>query len=136
MSGVLGIGDNLTTWSEDELAEAASLVAAYKEWRDVICDGDLYRLSTVPAEDLLAAVEYVAKDRRRAVVFAFGHARKFRRSTVRVRLAGLDPALSYRVDGVPGVDPGVWSGRLLAGSGLDLTLRGDVASAMVTLTAV
>jgi alpha-galactosidase len=136
MSGVLGIGDNLTAWSEEELTEAATLVAAYKEWRDVVCAGDLYRLATVPAENLLAAVEYVAKDQRRAVVFAFGHAREFRRRSVRVRLAGLDPELSYRVDGVPDADPALWSGRLLAGSGLDLTLRGDVASAMITLTAI
>ncbi|HEX3816555.1 MAG TPA: alpha-galactosidase [Mycobacteriales bacterium] len=137
MSGVLGIGDDLTSWTEDELTEAAALVAAYKEWRDVVCDGDLYRLATTPVEALLAAVEYVAKDRRRAVLFAFGHGRSYRRSTVRVRLSGLDPERSYRVEGRPGVtEPVVWSGRLLAASGMDLALRGDVASAMVTLTAV
>jgi len=134
MSGVLGIGDDLTTWSDAELAQGAELVAQYKEIRDIVQDGDLYRLATVPAESLLAAVQHVAKDRRRSVLFAFGHARMFRRKLVRIRLAGLDPERSYRVDGLPG-EP-VWSGRLLAASGLDVSLQGDAASVLLTITAV
>lgn len=44
MAGVLGVGGDLTGWSEEELAEAAGWVALYKEIRPVVQHGDLYRL--------------------------------------------------------------------------------------------
>lgn len=126
MTGVLGIGDDLTTWSEEDLAEAAALVAAYKEHRDLVCAGDRYRLGPVP--EGVEALAYVAKDRSRAVVFAFGHGLRFGAARVRLRLPGLDPRTMYRVNGAE-----AYSGRLLAASGLDVTLSGDAASVLLSL---
>ena len=39
MAGVLGIGGDLTAWTEDELKEAAELIAAYKRIRPVVQHG-------------------------------------------------------------------------------------------------
>jgi len=44
MAGVLGIGGDLTAWTEDEQKEAAELVAAYKRARSVVQHGTAYRL--------------------------------------------------------------------------------------------
>jgi hypothetical protein len=45
MAGVLGVGGDLTRWSDDELEEAAALIAAYREIRPIVQRGELFRLS-------------------------------------------------------------------------------------------
>ena len=47
MAGALGLGGDLLRWTEAELAEAADLIATYKEIRPVIQRGQLYRLASV-----------------------------------------------------------------------------------------
>ena len=47
MAGALGVGGDLLRWTDAELAEAAELIAAYKEIRPVIQRGRLYRLASV-----------------------------------------------------------------------------------------
>src|SRR5246127_4360974 len=44
MQGSLGIGDNISKWSPDEMALARRLIAAYHEVQPTITQGDLYRL--------------------------------------------------------------------------------------------
>ena len=58
MAGVLGVGGDLTGWSDEELAEARTWVELYKEIRPVVQGGDLYRLRA--PEGGLSAVQYVA----------------------------------------------------------------------------
>ncbi|SCF81479.1 alpha-galactosidase [Streptomyces sp. Ncost-T10-10d] len=65
MTGALGIGGDLSHWSQPELDEARELVALYKSIRPVVQFGRQYRL-----ED---AVQYMADDR--LVVIAWGHDR-------------------------------------------------------------
>jgi alpha-galactosidase len=54
MAGVLGIGADLSKWTAAQRAEARELVALYKEIRDVIHTGEVYR-----GKD---AVQYVAPE--------------------------------------------------------------------------
>lgn len=70
MAGLLGIGGDLTRWSEEELAEAAGLVARYKEIRHLVQHGDQYRFGD-PYGDGTSAVQYAAPDGSEAVVLAF-----------------------------------------------------------------
>lgn len=56
MAGVLGIGADVRHWSAAERAEAAELIARYKEIRDVVHGGETHLL----AED---AVQYSSEDR-------------------------------------------------------------------------
>lgn len=53
MAGVLGIGADLSTWTAAQRTEARELVARYKEIRDVVHTGEVYRPDP-------AAVQYVA----------------------------------------------------------------------------
>ncbi len=82
MTGSLGIGGNLNKWTEDDLALASRMIAAYKNVRATVQEGDLYRLAT--------AREYVARNGKQAVVFAFLRAQQYGRPAPAIRLAGLD----------------------------------------------
>ena len=61
MAGALGVGGDLRRWTDAELAEAARLIAAYKDIRPVIQRGRLYRLASV-LDGPFAASQYVAGD--------------------------------------------------------------------------
>ncbi|HYZ53256.1 MAG TPA: alpha-galactosidase [Streptosporangiaceae bacterium] len=101
MAGVLGIGGNLLNWTDAELSEASALIAVYKDVRKVVQHGSLYRLA--PLDPEVTAVQYVAGNR--AVVLAWRPAPRYGQPARPIRLAGLDPASSYRVEGrdYPGI---------------------------------
>jgi alpha-galactosidase len=127
MAGVLGVGGDLLHWYEAELAEAAELVAEYKQVRAVVQHGALYRLS--PTDPGITAVQYVLGDR--AVVFAWRPSPRFAQPADPVPLAGLDPAAAYRVAGRE------YPGAVLLGAGLPLELPdGDYGSVMHVLKRV
>ncbi|MEV0112413.1 alpha-galactosidase [Streptomyces sp. NPDC050844] len=122
MAGVLGIGGDLTEWTESELAEAGEWVSLYKEIRPVVQLGDLYRLR--PPEDSLSAVQYVHGDE--TVVLAWLRAQAYGEPSPRVRLRGLDPTAAYVCQGT-GV---VHRGAVLLHHGLRTGLRGDLDAAV------
>jgi alpha-galactosidase len=128
MAGVLGIGGDLTVWTEDELKEAADLVAAYKRARPVVQHGTPYRLR---GDGTLTAVEYVHGDEH--VVLAWCPTRPYGHGPAPLRLAGVRPEAVYRDQ-----DTGLtYSGGVLLQSGLPLDLPpGDHASALVRLRRV
>ena len=128
MAGVLGVGGDLLQWSDDDLAEARELVAAYKRIRPVVQQGLLYRLRPPAAGDL-TAVQYLARDGSAVVVFAWLHAQQFGGTRPPVRLRGLDPLGRYR-DAESGE---IWTGALLMNHGLPLHLHGDFDSRLVHL---
>jgi alpha-galactosidase len=92
MAGVLGIGADLSRWTDDQLKTAARNIAQYKGFRELIADSNVYGLT--------AGVQYVGA--RRSVVFLWETGDGNVRGTLpgrtrRVPLAGLDPARNYRV---------------------------------------
>jgi alpha-galactosidase len=95
MSGALGIGGDLTKWSPAERAEAKSLVAMYKEIRPTVQQGRLYRLASTRSGPI-GAVQYVSRSCADTVVLAWTGPSHYPRRQVRVRLAGLDRAATYR----------------------------------------
>ena len=97
MNGVLGIGDDIGTWSDSELAEARQLVGEYKVIRRTIQFGRLYRILS-PRSDTVAASLYVAEDLTEAVLFAFLNRNHFRNLLPVLRLPGLDPDRQYVVE--------------------------------------
>jgi alpha-galactosidase len=128
MAGLLGLGGDLTKWTEEELAEARELVAQYKKIRPVIQHGLLYRLREPVAGDL-SAVQYVARDGSEVVVIAWLHAQQYGLGKPPIRLRGLDPLARYR-----NAETGeVSSGALLQSAGIQTDLRGDFASTLIHL---
>ncbi len=133
MAGVLGIGGDLTRWTEAELAEAGRLVQLYKDIRPVVQHGAQFRL-LAPDEGPLTAVQYLAASGERVVVLAWRPSTAFGTSCPPLRLRGLVPEARYR-DEETGHE---WSGAALTGFDLPLPEfpRGDCASALVRLRRV
>ncbi|MFI1469006.1 alpha-galactosidase [Streptomyces wuyuanensis] len=118
MAGVLGIGGDLTGWSEAELAEARGWVELYKEIRPVVQHGELYRLR--PPEDVPSAVQYVHGDE--VVVLAWLPSQRYGERPPPLRLRGLDSAAEYECR-----DTGRrHRGAVLLHHGLHTGLNGDL----------
>ncbi|WP_328885741.1 alpha-galactosidase [Streptomyces sp. NBC_00316] len=114
MAGALGIGGDLSRWTEAELTEAREMVGVYKEIRPVVQFGEQFRLDD--------AVQYHAGDR--VVVIAWGRDRD-------LRLAGLSPTDVY-VDDATGTEH---HAATLLTHGLPLRLpAGERPSAVLRLT--
>ncbi|MEU9207185.1 alpha-galactosidase [Streptomyces sp. NPDC048415] len=125
MAGVLGVGGDLTKWSEQELDEAREWVELYKDIRPVVQRGDLYRLR--PPEGGLSAVQYVHGDE--TVVLAWLQAQHHGEPVAALRLRGLDPTQAYecRETGE------VYRGAVLLHHGVRTRLRGDLDATVIRL---
>ncbi|MEO5953477.1 MAG: alpha-galactosidase, partial [Chloroflexia bacterium] len=99
MSGVLGVGGHLSHWSESERAEAAQLIALYKEIRPTIQLGDQYRLSS-PQKQSYSSVLYVSKDKSEGVLFAYRLHLPPPAHLPVIKLVGLDPEALYTIEGI------------------------------------
>ena len=98
MCGILGIGAQILHWNEQQNAEAARLIAQYKELRPIIQFGDLYRLRS-PQEHPFSALQYVSKDRSEAVRCVFRTLIPDPVELPPIYLRGLDPTARYSIAG-------------------------------------
>ncbi|MFD9324277.1 alpha-galactosidase [Streptomyces sp. NPDC060065] len=125
MAGVLGVGGDLSEWSEQELAEARDWVELYKEIRPVVQRGDLYRLRA--PEGGLSAVQYVHGDE--VVVLAWLQAQRHGEPVARLRLRGLNPTQAYECRETGEVH----RGAVLLHHGMRTGLRGDLDATVIRL---
>ena len=130
MSGVLGIGNNITSWKSDEIAIAKEKIALYKEIRPLVHNGILYRLSS-PFESTHSILEYVSPKGEEAVVFCYNVSEQIDVSTrclvekKRLRFKGLNPDSFYQVDDRK------YSGSYLMNTGIDYALHGICKSKII-----
>jgi alpha-galactosidase len=135
MQGALGVGANLNKWSEQDSALAARMIQFYKQVRETVQDGNLYRLLSPRTNDSTAN-EYVAKDGGQAVLFAFRHSQEYNTPPPPIRLRGLDRRAVYKLESIDGKLPrGVQecSGAWLMEHGVDLILKGDFDATAVLM---
>ena len=97
MAGSLGVGGHLLHWSEADRAEAARLIALYKDIRAIIQLGDQYRLRS-PQASPYSAVQYVSKDRSEGVLFVFRTHIPEPAILPPLYLRGLDPQALYIIE--------------------------------------
>lgn len=137
MQGSLGIGADLNKWTPQDFATAKSLVAQYKQIRDTVQHGSLYRLISPDNGSEFSATESIAADGSQAVAFAFLHSSQDGHAFPRVYLRGLDPRATYRLQMLDGVaehlTPSAESGAYWMNAGIQLQLRGDFQAAAFTL---
>jgi alpha-galactosidase len=126
MMGVLGMGADLTKWPEADLEKAASLMAKYKEIRETVQFGKLYRLRS-PRESALSAFEFVHPDGHEAVAFAFLSASNYGPISIDLRLQGLEPEARYHIEELDLV----LSGQALMKRGIPLAMKGSFVSQML-----
>lgn len=138
----LGFDLGLKELKPEELAFCQEAVANYKRLKPVIFEGDLYRLAS-PYESNHMAVMYAAKDKRKAVVYAYDIHPRFSEKLFPVKLQGLDPARFYRVEEInrmPGapsslaVEGQVFSGDYLMKAGLSVFTASPTHSRVIEIT--
>ncbi len=106
MCGSLGVGGHLLHWTEEERAQAAELIALYKDIRPIIQLGDQYRLLS-PQASSFSAVQYMSKDRSEGVLFAFRVHLAEPAQGEPLYLQGLDPDTVYEIEGFDGQRSGL-----------------------------
>jgi len=77
------------------------MIAYYKSIRETVQNGSLHRLLS-PRDGEVTANEYVSRDAKQAVVFAFLHSQQFLYPAPTVYLRGLDPGAVYRLKRIDG----------------------------------
>jgi alpha-galactosidase len=139
MQGSLGIGANITKWSDEETATAKRLIAAYHQVQPTIVQGNLYRLISPRNGSEFSATQTVRPDKSQSVVFAFIHSTQEGRLFPTLKLKGLDPAAEYALIPIQGKarigTPEVASGAWWMNHGLDMDteFRGDFQAAAFRL---
>lgn len=140
-TGRLGMELQPKNMTEDERAFASRCIESYKQYRDLVFNGDLYRLSDPWNSDLYGLV-YVSEDKSRAVFFAYSTTFRSRALAAPVvKLQGLDPSKQYKVTEL-NTDHSYWwgnagryKGEYLMTEGIDLNFRRMFDSAVFYLEA-
>jgi len=137
MQGSLGIGANLNNWKPGDFATAKKMVEQYKQIREIVQRGSLYRLISPQNGSEHSVTESVSNDQDSAVIFAFLHSSQMLYPFPRIYFRGLKPDTMYRIaalDGKLSVNtPEVASGSFWMQHGVDVELRGDFQAAAFTL---
>jgi alpha-galactosidase len=139
MQGSLGIGANISKWSDEDTATAKRLIAAYHQVQTTIVQGDLYRLISPRDGSEFSATQSVSRDRSQSVVFAFIHSTQKGHAFPMLKLQGLDPAAEYALSPIEGKlsadSPTVASGAWWMNHGLNTgqEFRGDFQAAAFRL---
>lgn len=140
----LGFDIGLKDMTADELAYCQDAVANWKRLQPAIMDGDQYRLVS-PYETNHMAVNYVSKDQKKAVLFAYDVYPRFQEKLINVKLQGLDPNKTYKVEEInlmPGVDSALksngqtYTGDFLMKVGIEVFGFAATQSHVLELTAM
>ena len=128
MCGALGIGIDLNNTSDERTEQIAGHIAAYKEVREVIQFGQLYRLSSLKT-DAIHAVQYVKKNE--SVLFLFLDHERYGDAHYNIKLRGLEEKKLYQFE----LDGNGYkkSGAFLMNHGMEVKLYGDYDSRMILI---
>jgi alpha-galactosidase len=139
----LGFDISLKELNTDEQAFCRQAVADYKRLKQVILDGDFYRLVS-PYESNHTAVLHVDKSKDKAVLFTYDLHPRFKEKIFPVKLTGLVPEKKYRIteinlmSGTVSTLPEngkIYTGDYLMKVGIDAFTATDMSSRMIELTA-
>jgi alpha-galactosidase len=139
MEGSLGIGANITKFTDQEMATAKRLIASYHQVQKTIVQGDLYRLISPRNGSEFSATQTVNKDKSQSVVFLFIHSTQEGRGFPILKLKGLDPKADYSLTPIEGAaqkgSPTTASGAWWMNHGLEMgeDFRGDFQAAAFRL---
>jgi alpha-galactosidase len=117
MTGALVLGSHLDRWDAAQQAEAAQLIATFKQIRHLVHGGARYQLRSA-FESPFPALMFVSANRDEAVVFAFRVYAPDPAEPPPLYLRGLDTQARYLVEGTEGAR----SGAALMQAGLHLRL--------------
>jgi alpha-galactosidase len=97
MMGKMGYDIQVNGLTDKELKFSQNAIATYKRLSDVIWHGDLYRLIS-PYDENRAVLMYVNSSKNKAVLFTYTLNSRFNETFNNVRLQGLDPLATYKIE--------------------------------------
>ena len=141
MSGRLGIELQPKDMSDEERQQCTTCFADYKQLRNTVQTGDLYRLISPYDDKGIASILYANAQKSQAVLFVYKIRNFYDMLIPRVRLAGLDADKTYtlternvRIGEKPcSLDGKQFTGRFLMDVGLEVPLWEDYASRVFEL---
>jgi alpha-galactosidase len=137
MQGSLGVGAKLGQWTPEDFATAKKMIAQYKQIRETVQRGSLYRLISPLNGSEASSTESVSTDLHQAVLFAFLHSSQMGYSYPPLYPRGLDPHATYNFRALDGNaasgTPSSASGAYWMQHGFDINLRGDFQAAAFLL---
>lgn len=121
MQGSLGIGGDLTKYSDEDIEICKKNVALYKEIRNLVQFGNLYRLMDIDEDEVLFN-QYVNEDKTESVAFIAANGTRFYKKSIPMRFDGLDENKRYTLT----LNDKTYnkSGAYLMNIGIDLEIRG------------
>ena len=135
MSGVMGIGYDITKWTDAEKKLATKKIAEYKEIRPLVQTGTLYRLVS-PFKENRSALQYVSDDHSSAVAFCYNMAEYLSGSTEQtqhantLKLRGLDSNGFYKITDL---NNAVYKGDFLMNIGISWPVKGAYKSVILKI---
>ncbi len=144
MSGRLGMELQPQDMNEKDKEFAKQAIATYKDVRDLVMYGDLYRLASPYDGKGYYSLMCVDKQKQRAVVYGYCINYQGRGLTPKFRLRGLDPKKSYTVKEInnPGKNSVFWgdgmvfTGEYLINEGINPKLQKIYDSAVFSIEEV
>lgn len=144
MMGKLGYDIRVNEMSAEELEFSKMAVQNYNRLKELIWNGDLYRLVS-PYEEERAVLMYASQDKTKSLLFSYSlHPRAFNQFNP-VRLTGLDPKKTYKVEETNKMSGSriefssegkTFSGDYLIKVGLSLPNNNELTSAVIEITEV
>ncbi|MBE6719355.1 MAG: alpha-galactosidase [Ruminococcaceae bacterium] len=97
MQGSLSIGSNLLRYTDEDIEKCKHYIALYKEIRELVQFGKLYRLKNYRSDGMYAN-QYVSHDKTKSVLFICSTATSFfNRQFKTLNLKGLDETATYKI---------------------------------------
>lgn len=120
MLGSLGIGSNLNNYSEEELNIFSNLIKDYKDIRNIVYEGDLYRINMTDYKNL-EIFEYLKENKEEGVAFIFQNPTEFDIFNVyKIKLKGLNESYVYEIENK------LYSGKSLMKFGFYMQFDSDI----------
>ena len=149
MMGKMGYDIEVDKMTESELKFSQNAIANYNRIKEIIYTGDLYRLVS-PYEENRAVLMYVNDLKSKAVLFGYILNSRYGETMNRVRLQGLDPVKTYKIQEINvsnerrgagmGMGPGIsesgrnYTGDYLMKIGLNVGSSSPLTSVIYELT--
>lgn len=129
------ISYDITQWTDKEKETGRKKIAQYKDIRETVQFGDLYRICS-PYETNRSILEFVNKNRKEVVLFIYNlaeypdNALPDIRLNKLIRLRGLEPEAYYQIEGMKDV----YKGDMLMNIGIESPLNGAYKSIVLKIT--
>ena len=135
MTGSMSVGVNILKSDENEFGELKYYISEYKKIRHITQNAYFYRISS-SFENPYTVWEYLAKDKRAAVIFVFAHGMNFKNLVPLQKLRGLNGSKIYKIYGEDRNDPDKFRtvhGDTLMNFGIKIEPFGDYFSQILRI---